>query len=212
MNKFLNYRIVFITILFAAFGGILSSIMDIESIGKWSYAAIASLIALVTSLFISFLLKGNWKKMHKSVQWISTLLFILFLISCFVFIWLFRFQLTFEMKEFDNSKTPADTSGIAATKMVRYIKGTHYTTNALNYIKDNPGAEKNPEELVNSFGGSRYIESVWDPESRNHAQFYLMLCYCVFVLLFVANVSLLCEVLVTKYKNKTPKARFVHQV
>ncbi len=140
--------------------------------------------------------------MRARVRWISIILFIAFLISCFLFIWLFRFQLTFEMKEFDPSNK-SGAPGIAGYKTIRYVKGVYYTPDALSYIKDNPGIENDPAQLVKTFGGSGEIESIWDNRSRNLAQFYLMLCYSAFVLLFVANVSLLCEVLVTKYKNTT---------
>lgn len=140
--------------------------------------------------------------MQLKVRWATIILFVLFLVSCFLFIWLFRFQLTFEMKEFDSEKMSTDTSGIAAYRTVRYVKGTYYTPDAMAYIKDNPASEQDAVELVKAFGGSSEIKSIWDDRSRNLAQFYLMLCYSAFVLLFVANISLLCEVLATKYGTK----------
>jgi hypothetical protein len=202
VTKLLNYRIAFITVLFAAFGGILSTIMNIASVGSWSYAAIASLIAVVTSLFISLLLKREWTdKVRLRVQRISTGLFIAFIICCLAFIWLVRFGLTFEMQEFDNDKTLANPTGKVAYKTIRYVKGVSYTADAQQYIRENPGAGDNTTELVQAFGGSAEMNAIWSEDSRDLAQFYLMFGYCLFVLLFVANVSLLCEVLVTKYKS-----------
>lgn len=204
MNNFLKYRIAFITILFTAFGGILSTIMNIDSIPNWSYAAIASLISLVLSLYISFLLKEPWtKKIKTRVRRISTMLLVAFVISCFVFIWLFRFQLTFEVNEYDAAHSFADTtSGIAYSKPVRYVKGVYYTKDVRDTIKKDPDLARDPAALLKAAGGSKYIDFVWDKRSRDLAQFYLLLSYTVFVLLFVANVSLLCEVLTTKYKDK----------
>ena len=204
MNSFLKYRIQFITIIFAAFGGILSFIMDINSIQPWSYAAIASIIALVTSLLISLLLKGKWtKQMRKRVRGVSIVLFILFLFSCFLFLWLFRFQLTFEMKEINAFHTSSDSSGINQPKIVRYVKGVYYTPEARKYLIDNPGEDINPSNMVKAFGGSSQIDLVWDKRSRDLAQFYLFLSYCAFLVFSVANISLICEVLVTKYSDKT---------
>jgi hypothetical protein len=87
--------------------------------------------------------------------------------------------------------------------MSRYVKG-NYTEAALSYKKEHP-FQKDEEALNKFFGGPSGIELFWTEKSINTNLFKLIISYCCLVMFFVGSVSLLTEVLASKYSKSTKK-------
>lgn len=188
METILKYRIAFITLLFSAFGGGLSVLLKIENLKNY-YPAVAFLIALLVSLLISFLIKARWStKFRNQLKIWSTGLFILFLGATAFHTYLI-IDRTFEYQDFDVTN--------------RYVKG-EYSNYAMDIQKQYPNLT-DQELLYNYFEGSNGIDVYWDKGSINKNVFWLILTYCGVVLFFVACVSLLTEILASRYGKSSKK-------
>ncbi len=189
MIAILKYRILFITILFGAFGGALSLLLRIEDMKNY-YPSLAVLIALAVTLLISFLIKAKWEtKFRNNLKIAATALFVLFLISAFLHTY-YVIDRTFEYREFD--------------QVNRYVKGD-YSAAAIEYKKKHL-YQKDEEALYNEFGGTSGIEIYWTKESINKNILLLIMTYCCLVMFFVGCISLLVEILSSKYGKSTKKA------
>jgi hypothetical protein len=188
MITILKYRILFITILFGAFGGALSLLLKIEDLKNY-YPSLAFLIALIVTLLISFLIKARWRtEFRNKLKIASVILFLLFLGASFLHTY-FIIDRTFEYREFDDVN--------------RFVKG-EYSAAALTFKKDHPNV-KDEEALNKEFGGTSGIDIYWTKESINKNILLLIISYCCLVMFFVASVSLLTEVLSSKYGKSTKK-------
>lgn len=188
MLDLLKYRVVFITLLFGAFGGALSLLLKIEELKNY-YPSLAVLIALCVSLLISFLLKARWStRLRDRLKIVAVLLFLLFVATAALHTY-YIINRTFEYREFD--------------EVNRYVKG-NYTDTAIAYKKRFPFL-KDEEILRDRLEGVTAIEIFWTKESINNNIFRLIASYCGLVLFFVASVTLLSEILATNYRKRTKK-------
>jgi hypothetical protein len=188
MITILKYRILFITLLFGAFGGALSLLLKIEDLKKY-YPSLAILIALIVTLLMSFLIKAKWTvKYRNKLKVFAITLFLLFLATAFLHTF-YIINNTFEYREFD--------------EMSRYVKGA-YSPAAIEYKKGH-GFQKDEEALRNYFGGPSGIELYWTKDSINANIFKLIITYCLLIMFFVASISLLTEVLAGRFAKSTKK-------
>ena len=188
MITILKYRILFITLLFGAFGGALSLLLKIEDL-KTYYPSLAVLIALTVTLLISFLIKSKWNRhFRNNLKIAATVLFIFFLVAAFLHTY-FIIDRTFEYREFD--------------KVNRYVKGA-YSETGINYRKEHP-RQKDQEALYNGFEGPAGIEIFWTKESINKNIFLLIITYCCIIIFFVSCISLVTEILAAKYSRSTKR-------
>jgi hypothetical protein len=188
MLTILKYRVLFITILFGAFGGALSLLLKIEDLKNY-YPSLAVLIALAVTLLVSFLIKAKWTRQYRNkLKVAATLLFVLFLGAVFFHTY-YIINHTFEYREFD--------------KMSRYVKG-EYSETGLSYKKNHP-YQRDEEALRNYFGGPSGIELLWTKDSINNNIFRLIISYCCLVMFFVGCISFLTEILADKYFKSIKK-------
>lgn len=188
MIAILKYRILFITVLFGAFGGALSLLLKIEELKKY-YPSLAVLIALIVTLLISFLIKAKWGTRYRNkLKIISVILFFLFLGTAFLHTF-YIIDRTFEYREFDT--------------VSRFVKG-EYSDAAKVFKKAHPN-QTDKEALYNEFGGTSGIDIYWTKDSINKNILRLIISYCCIVMFFVACVSLLAEILAAKYGKSTKK-------
>lgn len=188
MIAILKYRVLLITILFGAFGGALSLLLKIEDL-KTYYPSLAILIALTVSLLISFLIKAKWNiRLRNQLKAISVVLFILFLAAAVLHTY-YIIDRTFEYREFD--------------EVNRYVKGS-YSSLAHDYKKKYPNLS-DEEILYERLGGTSAIDVYWTKESINKNIFSLIITYCCIVLFFVACISLILEVIGSRYKKTKKK-------
>jgi hypothetical protein len=188
METILKYRIAFITVLFGAFGGALSLLLKVEDLKNY-YPALAALIALLVSLLISFLIKGRWSvPFRNQLKVWATGLFILFIGATILHTY-YVITRTFEYEDFDVTN--------------RYVKG-EYSNSALDYQRQYPNLT-DQEMLFHYFEGSAGRDIYWKKDTVDKNVFALILTYSGVVLFFVACISLLAEVLATKYTKSSKK-------
>ena len=188
MITILKYRILFITLLFGAFGGALSLLLKIEDL-KTYYPSLAILIALSVSLLISFLIKAKWStRLRNKLKVIVAIVFFLFLGTAFLHTY-YIIDKTFEYRNFE--------------EVNRYVKGD-YSAIAKQYKSQHPTLT-DEEALYNDFGGSGGINIYWTKESVNKNILILIITYSMLILFFVACVSLLTEVLAGKYSKSSKR-------
>lgn len=190
--KVLNDRVTYITLLFGLLGGALSLLLKIEDM-KAYYPALASLIALVVSLLVSFLIKGkrDRKSKNRLKVWAS-ILFVLFLGFAGIHT-KYVITKTFEYHEFD--------------EVNRYVKG-NYSDTAIALKKRFP--HLNDEQILyQQMSGPDSIKQYWTAESVDTNIFLLIASYCGVILCFVAVVTLLTEILAEdkEAKNKRRESR-----
>jgi hypothetical protein len=187
MTAILTKRVAFITLIFGAFGGALTLLLKIQEMQSY-YPALGALIALLTSLLVSFLIIGKRNsKVMRQFKIAAALLFACFL-ACAVLHTRKVINHTFEYVEFDETN--------------RYVKG-NYSDSGLAIKKRYPTL--NDEEILRQkMGGVDAIKIYWDASSVDNNVFLLILTYCGIVLFFVAAVTFLTEVL---SERKTPKRR-----
>jgi hypothetical protein len=190
MLKVLNSRIVYITIIFAAFGSALSMLLKIEAM-KTYYPALATLISLLVSLLVSLLIKGKRDKRSKARLKIwAVILFMLFLL-CAVFHTGYIINKTFEYREFD--------------EVNRYVKG-EYSDSGL-VVKQRYPMLNDEQILYKKMGGTDGIEIYWVKSSIDYNIFMLIITYCGVVMFFVACITLLTEILSENNKRLTRSAK-----
>lgn len=188
MITILKYRILFITLLFGAFGGALSLLLKIEEL-KTYYPSLAILIALSVSLLISFLIKAKWSsRFRNKLKVIVAVVFIFFLGTAFLHTF-YIIDRTFEYRNFE--------------EVNRYVKGD-YSELAKQYKSQHPTLT-DEEALYNDFGGPSGINVYWTKRSVDKNILLLIITYSMLILFFVACVSLLTEILAGKYSRSTKR-------
>ena len=194
MIVLLKYRAAFIAVLFGLFGGALSKLLAIDEM-VFYYAALASIIGLVVNLMVSFMLKGKWNTHVKySLKAISGILFAALIISLY---WHTKFFIsgTFAFENFNND-------------ISYYIKGSQYTPIAQRFLQENPLIHSDEDLIREGFGSPAEKDKVWTQESIDANWLKLLTSYCLIVIFFVALISLLIEILLSKYGKSTKKLMF----
>lgn len=190
----LKYRAILIGALFGLFGGALSQLLAIEEMALY-YTALASIIAIVVNLLVSFMLKGRWNTHVKySLKAISIFLFLALIISLYSHTNYFL-RGTFPYRDFED-------------QVSYYIKGSEYTPIAKKFIQENPFIQSDEDLIREGFGSPDEKDKVWTQESINNNWMKLLTTYCLIIIFFVALISILLEILLSKYGKSTKKIMF----
>lgn len=191
MISLLKYRAALIAVIFGLFGGAISHLLKIEEL-TFYYTALASIIALVVNLMVSFMLKGKWNTHVKySLKAVCLFLFAGLILILYTHTRYFL-EGTFPYKDFED-------------QVSYYIKGTEYTPAAKAFKLENPYIHSDEDLIREGFGSPEEKDKVWTQESINSMWMKLITSYCLIVILFVALISVLIEILMTKYGKSTKK-------
>jgi amino acid transporter len=193
MASLLKFRVVFITLLFGIFGSALTLLLQIDEMESY-YRSLAPLLALVISLFISFMIKMKWNiKTRNKLKIIVSVILLMLLISIFFYTRLFL-KATFPFRDIND-------------KVAYYVKGNKdsYTQVALDFKAKNPSITSDAELIRNGFEGPHNKRFAWTEESISNNILNLIAGYCIVIILFTGIISLLSEILVLKYPKSTKK-------
>jgi hypothetical protein len=188
MENVLKSRIAFLSALFSAGGAALTRLFVTDNIG-WDITAIAWIISLLVSLFVSGLFRHRIKRRTNIV--ISSILFVCSMASL-------AFYMTRTTNLVCEFQTFSDTT---ATIQIVHGTSSDYTPEADTFIKYTPVLANDPCALLDSFG--RVNTDVWTLKGINTAKQQLMLTYFIFVAFFVACITYLCEYL-SQQQQKVP--------
>ncbi|WP_194973115.1 hypothetical protein [Aquiflexum lacus] len=192
MIKLLKYRAALIGVLFGLFGGGLANLLAIEEMALY-YTSLATMIALVVNLLVSFLLKGKWNlKIRNQLKYISVGLFFS-LIVILITHTKFFLEGTFSYSDFDNNTS-------------YHIKGSEYTQLAKKFKLENPYIESDNDLIREGFGSPEEKGKVWTQDSINQSWLKLLITYSLMVVFFVGLISILIEILMSKYEKTTRKS------
>ena len=193
MSSFLKFRVAFITALFALFGSALTMLLQIDEMKSY-YQSLAPLLALVISLFISFMIKMKWGRKARNLLKVIVSVLLVFLLFAIFFYTRFFLTATFPF---------SDNSG----KVSYYVKGdkNSYTKIALDFKEKNPSITSDSELIRNGFEGPHNKRFAWTEESISDNILWLIAGYCIVIILFVGVISLLTEILVLKYPKSTKR-------
>lgn len=185
MIKFLKYRAALIGVIFGLFGGGLANLLAIEEMALY-YTSLATMIALIVNLLVSFLLKGKWSlKIRNKLKIVSVGLFF-----ALIFVMLLHtkyfFEGTFSYSDFENN-------------ISYHIKGSEYTALAKKFKLENPHIESDKDLIREGFGSPEEKGKVWTQDSINQNWFKLLISYSLLVMFFVGLISVLIEILIGKY-------------
>jgi len=191
MLKLLKSRVVLVTALFAAFGGALSKLLKIDEMEGY-YVALTSLIALLTTLLISFLLKGVWsKKRKKTLQIILSITSVLFIISALYHTNVF---LTKTISYHHPKDRPAS----------YLVKGKNYSVEGVRRKALYP--DYNDDEILyQALGGPTGKTHLWDQSDINANTFALITSYVLLVIFFSGSTFALLEILSSQYAKSTAR-------
>lgn len=190
MINLLKYRAGLIAVMFGLFGGALSKLLEIDEMTKF-YTALSSLIGLVISLLVSFLLKGKWSNhLKNNLKIISIILFAGLILTAYLHTKYFM-ECTFSYPNYDGSTS-------------YYVKGYEYTPLAQKYKASHPEIKSDTDLIYIGFSPAE-IDMVWTQESIQENLLKLITSYSLLVIFFVSIVSLLMEVLIVHYSASTSK-------
>lgn len=191
MISLLKYRAALIALIFGLFGGAISYLLKIEELAFY-YTALATLIALVVNLMVSFMLKGKWNTHTRySVKAVCLFLFAGLILILYTHTRYFL-EGTFPYRDFEG-------------QVSYYIKGTEYTPVAKDFKLENPYIQSDEDLIREGFGSPDEKDKVWTQESINNVWLKLITSYSLIVILFVALISILIEILMSKYGRSTKK-------
>lgn len=190
----LKYRAIFIGLLFGLFGGALTKLLAIDELAFY-YTALASIIAIVVNLMVSFMLKGKWNTHVKySVKAVCIFLFLALIIALYSHTNYFL-RGTFPYRDFED-------------QVSYYIKGNEYTPIAIKFIEENPYIQSDEDLIREGFGSPDEKDKVWTQASINSNWMKLLTSYSLVIMFFVALVSILLEILINKYGKSTKKIMY----
>lgn len=188
MTALFKYRILFITGIFAAFGGALKLLLQIDELQTY-YSSLAPLLALIVSFLISFLLKAKWTvSLRNKLKIVSIVLFAAVIIVVFFYTRLF-IKSTFKFVDYKD-------------QVSYHVKGlkSSYTKLALDYKKTHPEVTSDEKLVALGFEGPHNKKFIWEEDSINDNLLLLISGYCLLVILIVAELSFIIEIL--NYKSK----------
>lgn len=191
MIKLLKYRAALLTVLFGLFGGAVSQLLLIDEMA-WYYTALASILALVVNLLVSFLLKGRWNIRMKNYTKITTVLFFFALLTALFLHTKYFIEGTFPYRDFED-------------QVSYYVKGSEYTAIAKEFKKASPDIQSDADLVREGFGSPAEKGKVWTEQSINETKLKLISTYCLIIIFFVSLISILLEVLMGRYGKTTSK-------
>lgn len=191
MIKLLKYRAALLTVMFGLFGGAISKLLVIDEMTGY-YTALASIIALVVNLLVSFLLKGRWNtRLKNNIKIICFALFIA-LVGFLYMHTKYFIENTFPYSDFENNVS-------------YHVKGSEYTLAAKKFKAEHQYIESDADLVREGFGSPEEKGKVWTQESIDKNWLRLVLSYSLIVIFFVGLVSVLIEVLISQYGKSTEK-------
>jgi hypothetical protein len=189
MIKLLQYRAALLSVLFGLFGSALSQLLVIDEL-TWYYTALASILALVVNLLVSFMLKGRWSRSRRDYTKVACILFFLCLIAT-VYTHTRHFMAgTFPYRDYED-------------KVSYYVKGNEYTYYAKKFKESHPYIESDADLIREGFGSPAEKDKVWTTQSINRTMLRLISSYSLIVIFFVGIISILLEVLMGRYGKHT---------
>lgn len=172
-----------VTILFAAFGGFLTTVAPPPgSNNELSAVGLASLIALIVLAFIKLLLRFMSIDINRNIKpylWmtgITSLLFIALSLNYFSHI----SKDTFQYPEYDKDAKV-------------YLAGKSYTNDALRVIESNSNLATSNVELVMTFGGINERHKIWPGSSITENRNELIWKYVSMIIFFCITIGLTIE-------------------
>lgn len=191
MIKLLQYRAALLAVMLGLFGGAISKLLVIDELTGY-YTALASIIALVVNLLVSFLLKGRWNtKLKNNIKKICLALFIV-LVGFFYMHTKHFIEYTFPYSDFENNVS-------------YHVKGREYTFAAKKFKEEHPYIVSDADLVREGFGSPDEKGKIWTQESIDKNWLSLVLSYSLVVIFFVGLVSVLIEVLISQYGKSTEK-------
>lgn len=191
MIKLLKYRAALLSVLFGLFGRALSQLLVIEEM-SWYYTALASLIALVVNLLVSFMLKGRWsRQMKNNTKIICLLLFIGLILTSYLHTRHYIMG-TFAYKDYQG-------------QLSYHVKGDELTQVAQKFLQEHPYIESDTDLVQEGFGSPAEKDKIWKPDSIQKMILKLITSYSLVVIFFVSLISVLLEVLMGHYGKTTHK-------
>ncbi|MDN3687452.1 hypothetical protein [Cyclobacterium jeungdonense] len=192
MIKLLQYRAALVTVMFGLFGGAISNFLVIEEY-SWIYFGLASILGLTVNLLVSFLLKSRWSKgIKNNIKMVCIFLFTAMVVNLYMHTKFFL-ERTFAYRDFNNEVT-------------YYVKGTEYTSLAKAFKLANPQIESDADLIMEGFGSPLEKGKVWTEASIIESWLKLISSYALFIIFFVALISILIEVLMGQYGKTTAKS------
>lgn len=188
----MQYRAALVTVMFGLFGGAISNFLVIEEY-SWIYFGIASILGLTVNLLVSFLLKSRWSTgIKNNIKIVCIFLFTALVVNLYMHTKFFL-ERTFAYKDFNNEVT-------------YYVKGTEYTHLAKEFKLANPQIESDADLIMEGFGSPLEKGKVWTEASIIDSWLKLISSYALFIIFFVALISVLIEVLMGQYGKSTAKS------
>ncbi len=196
ITTLLKSRVAQVTLLFGVFGGALGKLLKIDEMEGY-YMGLTSLVALVISLLISFLLKGRWSlKTKRTLQVVLAVASVLFIAAAL-----------FHTYVFLNKTYPYRTPG--GQSAVYLVKGEKLSLEGMALKKKYVNQTEN-EILFYHLGGPNQKAHLWEQAEINTNTFLLIASYVLLVVFFSATTFALLEILAIKYggskKEETGKA------
>lgn len=192
MIKLLRYRAALLMVLFGLFGGAISQLLVIDEM-TWYYTALASIIALVVNLLVSFLLKGRWSsRMKNHTKIVSILLFLALIWTIYAHTKSF-IEGTFPFRDYDGQTS-------------YHVKGNEYTHVAQEFKNTHPYIQSDADLIREGFGSPEEKYKAWTEESINENKLRLITSYSLIIIFFVSLISILIEVLMGRYGRTTEKS------
>jgi hypothetical protein len=190
MLQLIKYRLAVVTLLFAAFGGALATIIGIDEL-RLQYVGLACLITFVINLLVSFLLKQKWEKRYKQrLQVISFAIFVLLITAIAFHVYFFQSN-TFRYIGFNKQES-------------YHVKGESFTYLGDSLSRSHPTME--PAEILSKYlGGPQQASSLWKQETITSNVLILLASYGSIVICFSFLVSILVETLALKFPKTALK-------
>ena len=165
-KTFITKAIDVVAVLFSAFGGFLTDFAPPGETDSKFAVGIASFIALIVLLLVSFLAKAKLPANYRAL-WLS------FAVILFVLTVVFGLSYNKSLDELTFPYPPENTKA-------EYVRGSVLTADAQVYWSENP--QKTTSQVVADFGGLPNRELVWTANSILEARLLLTKGYVLFVL------------------------------
>jgi len=180
-RKVLKCGLQVVATLLAAFHGFLLKISPPDEIQQWqsAYSGYASFIILIVFLGIA----SQARKSVASSAYLVKCLRLAIVCASLSVVFFFTYQ------ERTHKLTYLFPPGAQFQDL--HVKGTVFTKAAEQWRSDHPTMID--AEVVSSFGGPKFAERVWTPESIEHARIELTGCYVALVVTLLSAVLLLLE-------------------
>ena len=189
MNIKLAAAIALVNTLLGAFGGVLmNQFCHTENYNQ--HFLIAPVVSLIINLVIAIIFFKEFKSaITRNIKLAIVLLAVISLANMYLYYYYFN-EHTFE---YPNAKH----------ETLTYLKGTNYTADITDYLKNMPPGYSD-RQLVEDFGGPDGIYQIWTAESIRGTKFNFFFIYTLFITTLSALVFSCLELLSPAEANPKP--------